>query len=160
MRGRCPEECIASVRNMKLAETSWGQRSWRRILRDSRAQKGLWRHTWMDGWIHHSEELHHTTNRMKYFHYKQAPLQCLSPNIQQAISATDTFFKSLRWNRSTALPVSSVILLLDLDCGVVYLYRPSAINSIMQVKFRFKIMVISKSQNKEKAQQMKRISHN
>jgi hypothetical protein len=32
----------------------------------------------------------------------------------------------------------------QLDCGV-FLYRPSAINSIMQIKFRFKIIVISKT---------------
>jgi hypothetical protein len=24
---------------------------WRRLLREVRAQMGLWRHTWMDGWI-------------------------------------------------------------------------------------------------------------
>jgi hypothetical protein len=32
-----------------LQETSWRQKKWRRLLREFRAQNGLYRHAWKDG---------------------------------------------------------------------------------------------------------------
>lgn len=43
-------------RSQILGKQGWRRRTekgeeWRRLLRDARTQKGLWRHRWLDGWI-------------------------------------------------------------------------------------------------------------